>query len=215
MGPKEELTFFDPWSEIAQTRNLLPHWQQPGATYFITFRMADSIPATLRSEWDADRKSWCELHPKPWNEATKAEYHHRFSAATERWLDVGHGSCFLRSPEPRQIVSDALRHFDADRYALHSTVAMPNHVHVLASLSPSHSLESVLHSWKSYTAHAITKRHPEAPNPFWQEDYYDRLVRNAEHFHASVRYIRNNPVKAKLPPGAYDLYESPLAQQTD
>ena len=57
--------FFDPFAEIEKHQNFLPHWQQPGATFFITFRLADSIPADLRAQWQAERAAWLTLHPEP------------------------------------------------------------------------------------------------------------------------------------------------------
>ena len=33
---------------------------------------------------------------------------------------------------------------------------------------------------------------------FWMEEYFDRYVRNADHFRNTVNYIENNPVKAGL-----------------
>ncbi|MEQ1854716.1 MAG: hypothetical protein ABMA01_24375, partial [Chthoniobacteraceae bacterium] len=53
-----ERRFFDPFAAIRHTRNHLPHWQQPGATYFITFRLADAVPAGLRTEWTNERAAW-------------------------------------------------------------------------------------------------------------------------------------------------------------
>jgi len=49
------LRFFNPYEEIRFTQNLLPHWQQKGAAYFVTFRLADSIPARLRARWEEER----------------------------------------------------------------------------------------------------------------------------------------------------------------
>ena len=42
---------------------------------------------------------------------------------------------------------------------------------------------------------------------FWMSDYWDRFIRNEEHFNNTVRYILNNPVKAGLPQGhiAYEF----------
>ncbi|MBL9151912.1 MAG: hypothetical protein JNK37_05490 [Verrucomicrobiales bacterium] len=57
--------FFNPYAEIEVTANNLPHWQQPGATYFITFRLADSIPAVRREEWAEHRAVWLANHPEP------------------------------------------------------------------------------------------------------------------------------------------------------
>lgn len=61
----DKLRFFNPYEEIRFTENLLPHWQQKGAMYFITFRLADSIPARLRAQWQEEREIWLRLHPEP------------------------------------------------------------------------------------------------------------------------------------------------------
>ncbi|MBN8418733.1 MAG: hypothetical protein J0L73_07460 [Verrucomicrobia bacterium] len=49
--------------DVEKTVHHLPHWEQPGRCYFVTLRMADSIPAKLRSEWMAEREQWLEAHP--------------------------------------------------------------------------------------------------------------------------------------------------------
>jgi hypothetical protein len=60
-----ELQFFNPYGETKHTENRLPHWQQNGALYFITFRLHDAIPAHLRSQWESEREIWIRLHPEP------------------------------------------------------------------------------------------------------------------------------------------------------
>jgi putative transposase len=118
----DSLRFFNPYEEIRFTENLLPHWQQKGATYFITFRLGDSIPTHLRTQWEEERATWLRFHPEPGDPDTEQEYHKRFTGAIERWLDAGHGSCVLWQNECARIVDDALRHFDGDRLALASSV---------------------------------------------------------------------------------------------
>jgi REP-associated tyrosine transposase len=58
------------------------------AVYFITFRLADAIPAHLRSQWENEREIWLRLHPEPWSVEVESEYHKRFSGTIERWLDA-------------------------------------------------------------------------------------------------------------------------------
>ena len=101
---------------------------------------------------------------------------------------------------------DALRHFDGGRYTVWAFVAMPNHVHVLFSLHAPNRLEDTLHSWKGFTAKEINRRLARMGS-LWQEDYWDRLIRNGEHFLRCLRYIRNNPAKAFLGADEYTLYE--------
>ena len=74
----EEPRFFNPWADLKQTRTMLPHWQQPGATYFITFRMGDSIPVSKRAKLEEEKSAWLAHHPNPWDEPTTKQYHERF-----------------------------------------------------------------------------------------------------------------------------------------
>ena len=99
--------------------------------YYVTFRLADSLPQTLLKQWQAERALWLKLNPRPWSEAVMREYSRRFQGPVEKWLDAGHGSCALRDPAKREVVSSALRFFDGERYALDAFVVMPNHVHAL------------------------------------------------------------------------------------
>lgn len=115
-----QLQFFDPFAEVDIHRNFLPHWQQRGATYFITFRFADSIPAPLRLQWEQERTTWRAHHPEPWIPEVELEYHRRFSGRIDAWLDEAHGACWLREPETRSFVTATLRHYDGSRYALHA-----------------------------------------------------------------------------------------------
>jgi len=126
-----ELRFFNPYADIRFTANRLPHWQQQGAIYFVTFRLADAVPYHLRTQWEAERAAWLRFHPQPWSAEMEREYHERFSGAIERWLDAGHGSCILRRHDCADIVAMALRYFDGKRVAIISSVVMPNHVHAV------------------------------------------------------------------------------------
>ena len=205
---------FNPYEEIRFTENLLPHWQQNGATYFVTFRLADSVPTHLLTQWEEERAIWLRFHPEPWDVAAELEYHKRFTGAIERWLDAGYGSRVLRQMECSSIVDGALRHFDGDRLALISSVVMPNHVHVLFVQSPTHPLEDLLHSWKTFSSRTINQLLGRS-GTLWQRSYFDRLVRDEKHFRNCIRYIRRNPEKAHLSGVEYILYESDLAKQIE
>jgi len=104
------------------------------------------------------------------------------------------------------MVTEALAYFDGDRYHHFSWVVMPNHLHLLTMLRPDWSLEKVISTLKRRTAatiNALLGREGQ----FWQHDYFDRLIRDGNHFNNVVRYIRRNPEKAKLREGEYSLYE--------
>lgn len=207
----EELKFFDPRAEIKIGENRLPHWQQDGAVYFVTFRLGDSVPQHLLRQWTEEKAVWLRLHPPPWTRAVEREYHARFTAAMERWLDAGHGACVLREPKYAEIVAETLRYFEEQRCVQWAWVVMPNHVHGLFTLQAGHALDELLRSWKLFSARRINEQLGSS-GALWQKDYFDRIVRDAEHFARCVRYIRSNPEKAALREGEFLRWESELAR---
>lgn len=197
--------------DIEKTANRLPHWEQEGRAYFVTFRLADSLPQTLLDTWDTEKAAWLELHPPPWSPAVEHEYHQQFSHRLELALDQGEGSCVLRSRNLAEVVGDALGFFEGERCRQFAWVVMPNHVHVLFAVHDPWTLASLLHSWKSFTANEINARQGST-GALWQKDYFDRLIRDANHFARCVRYIRNNGPMAKLTAAEYLHWESPEAK---
>jgi REP element-mobilizing transposase RayT len=209
-----ELRFFNPYADIRFTANRLPHWQQEGAVYFVTFRLAYAVPHHLRAQWESEREAWFRVHPQPWDGEMEHEYHERFSGTIERWLDAGHGSCILRRHDCAEIVAEALCYFDGERLAIISSVVMPNHAHALFVQNANWPLEKLLRSWKSFSSRKINSLLGR-DGSLWQRDYFDRLVRDQKHFANCVRYIRRNPAKAHLQSRGYILYESELARSIE
>ena len=168
---------FRGWHE----RGYLPHRDEPGLTQFVTFRLADTFPESLRSEWEHlwriedDRERRTEL---------------------EAYLDRGRGECYLRQSEAAEVVETALRFFHGGRYELRAWCVMPNHAHVLFKVDCVPMAE-ILESWKKHTAQKVN-RLLNRRGKLWKEDYWDTYMRDAEHERKTVRYIESNPMKAKL-----------------
>ena len=181
-------------------RGRLPHWEKESATYFITFRLADSLPSKILDRIESERNSIVTTARQLERDLTSDERKkiEQLSTKTiERYLDQGKGSCHLRNPAIAQVVDDALRHFDNRRYRLFAWCIMPNHVHVVARFFPGESLASVIHSWKSYTAKRANLIRGSA-GCFWQREYYDHLVRDENEFERAIQYVTDNPAKAGL-----------------
>jgi len=200
---------FDPHGELETYQHHLPHWRQKGVTYFITMRLADSIPQSKLREWEHDRRCWlqangCGNHDafQQLPEKLRNEFHRRFTQKFHAWLDAGYGACWLRRPDAAQIVSEALRYFAGSRYALGDFVVMPNHLHALISPVPGHELKNITHSWKSFTAKQIN-RLLNHTGRFWQAESYDHIVRSVEQLEHYRQYIADNPIKARLKEGEY------------
>ncbi len=154
------------------------------------------MPAERVRHWLEDRRQWLRQHPQPHSHAEQAKYDRLFSQRWENWLDESHGQCDLAKPRVRKIVQDALKHFDGQRYVLGEFVVMPNHVHVLVAPLGAHELSGIVQSWKSFTAHRIT-RLLNQKGEFWQKETFDHIVRNAEEMERFAQYIRENPVRIR------------------
>jgi REP element-mobilizing transposase RayT len=73
---------------------------------------------------------------------------------------------------------------------------MPNHVHLL--MTPLVDVSKVTQSLKRFTAREGNRILGLIGQPFWQDESYDRLVRNKAEFQRIADYIEMNPVKAGL-----------------
>jgi putative transposase len=210
---------FDPRAEtIVHEGSNLPHWYQPGVTYFVTFRTEDSIPAAVARLWHQRRAEWLRRNgvdgrdPK-WRAAfaelpreLQCDFHETFSREYLESLDRGLGACVLRRAELAKIVADSLQHFDDDRYLMGDFVVMPNHVHLLVCLFGESEIEATCSSWKMFTATRIN-RQLGRKGRFWQEESFDHLVRTPEQFRAICHYIADNPRFARLAAGEYFHYQ--------
>ena len=195
---------FEPDLETVQYRRNLPHWRQAGATYFVTFRTSDSIPAMKLQCLLYERMIWVRRHPPPWTKDDWAEYHRLQFSRLDRWLDSGTGACPMRDSKVAHCVSNALKHFDRSRYVLDAFVVMPNHVHTIVMPVGTTELDSILHSWKSFTAQQINTLLGRN-GTLWMPENYDRIVRNLEELERVRAYIRLNPIKAGIREGEYVL----------
>ena len=103
----------------------------------------------------------------------------------------------LSDPRLAKVVEGTLLHFDEEGYRLHAWVIMPNHVHVLLTPRRDNRVSDVVHSWKSFTSKRANRILSKSGQS-WQEDYFDRYIRDQSHFDATLEYIDQNPVKADL-----------------
>jgi putative transposase len=148
---REGGTGFQPVQSFQITRRNLPHWQEPGRVYFITWRCQDAK---------------------------------------------------LLSPEERTITLEALCYWDRKKWTLYVAVVLPDHVHVLAQPlwrddDGAFDLGEILHSVKRFSARKINQSRGNHGS-LWQDERYDRIVRDDAEFLEKWQYIRNNPVKEEL-----------------
>ena len=162
-------------------RGYLPHFDAPHVTQMVTFILADSFPVSRRGEWEAILQ------------ATDDSVKRR---KLEEWLDRGHGECWLRRHEVAEIVEQVLLEADGRDFRMLAWVIMPNHVHLVVDVWDV-PLAKLLNGWKatsSRSANLVLSRQGK----FWQDDYFDTLVRDGEHLARAIRYAEWNPAKATL-----------------
>ena len=232
----DDLRFFERNDDFTVVWKHLPHWTQAATITFITWRLADSLPAAAIAQWQLERDDMLRqlgIDPNSdWKQALRKlppdrRGHIRWSLffAWDRHLDEAAGLCLLKAPEFSQIVLDSLLHFEGDRTVLTDAVIMPNHVHLLVAFRSQEAMFDQCTSWKHYTATKIhrvlrsrlpTERQvygtPVAPptgelfGQFWQTDQFDHLVRSEEQFRFLRDYIRKNPERAGLKAGSFLHY---------
>jgi putative DNA methylase len=158
----------------------LPHVYQTDRSVFLTWRLHGTLP---------------RHRAFPAETVTSGQAF----AAMDRLLDEAcDGPLYLRQPAIADMIVEALQ-YNADilgHYALHAFVVMPNHVHLLAT--PVVPLPKLTKSLKGITAKRANAMLALTGNPFWQEETFDRTVRNAQEFEKIRNYIEGNPVRVGL-----------------
>jgi putative transposase len=198
----------------------LPHWRQEGATYFTTFRLADSIPRALFAQWNHERKIWLEANGvlesmgksdratayTKIDEKRRKHFERDNARRLFRELDQCHGSCLFEHEACRAILREAMFHFDGERYGTGDFVIMPNHVHWIIQPLEGHALEDILQSIKRFSSVQLAKQGLCAGGRLWQSESHDHIIRDREELARIREYIKMNPKKAELRDDQYSLY---------
>jgi putative transposase len=188
-------------------RRHLPHFQPPGATLFVTYRLAGSVPRCVAERLSQEakrrqrvldsigdpeeRRRWCYIELN------------RLFGKWDAVLDGAEaGPSWLGSPKVARLVAEALHSRDGREYDLVAFCIMPNHVHVvfapLCRVDGSyHSLSSIMRSLKGRTARQANLV-PGRRGAFWQHENYDHVVRDEAELSRIITYVLENHVKAGL-----------------
>lgn len=191
----------------------LPHWQKPGATYFITSRLHGSLPAEVLSQLhnrlDADILEIRDRKPLQEQYALIQTLRKRHFLKLESLLDaVTHGPDYLRHPEIAGIVAERVKKCAEGNYTILAYCIMPNHVHLLIdtaiqiadedqweeSFKPLHKTMQLIKGGSSFLCNQALGR----TGTFWQKESYDHLIRSQKELDNVLNYILYNPVKARL-----------------
>lgn len=185
----------------------LPHIQPPGATLFVTFRLADSLPLTVLrqlKEEAEEREKQIMITADGVEQAAllyreRKQQFGRWDAALDR---AASGPHWLKQPEIAAIVVESLHYRDGNVFDLDAFSILSNHVHVVFTPREKedggyYPLQTIMHSLKRHTGREGNKVLGREGS-FWHHESYDHVVRDRQEWERIVRYVLNNPVKAGL-----------------
>jgi 1-hydroxy-2-methyl-2-(E)-butenyl 4-diphosphate synthase len=196
------------WSKLEKrTSTFLPHWRIPGATYAVTFRVKDSLPASVIKDYEQKKSILLEQITQEKQRAGSRDardslrkLHAEIQTLTETIIEpalhAADGPQPLADPEIAGMMLQALKHFDGERYDLLAWSVMSNHVHALITPHEGQELEKILQAMKTHTAKEANRMLGKT-GTFWQEEYYDHIVRDGEELKHQVAYILRNPEKRR------------------
>ena len=177
-----------------------PHRERENAIYHIGFRLYDSIPSSIIRDLQMRRKLMeAQLMDKrgQLSEYDCEQLDRLYAVEVDKLIDNGYGSCIFNDYKCCEIMRDVLTTACGSKYELYAWCIMPNHIHVMMSLLFGNKLADVVQAWKSISSHLINKKR-NAIGKLWQRDYFNRIIRDYNHYLKTKEYIWNNPQKAGL-----------------
>lgn len=219
--PRPGFVPFDERNAVRVYQRNLPHWRQDNATYFITFRLGDSIPQSVFDQWEYEKCLWLSARgiqttntdenvrhkSEQLPDAEQRRFHKHFNRLFHIKLDECRGACHLNRPTCRAIIHDKLLEQDGTSYHLGDFVLMPNHVHLLMRLDSSSELEWILKKIKGATSRLCNQTLGQSGR-FWQPGSYDHIVRSLDQLMKYRQYIADNPSKACITLAADAVYHA-------
>ena len=167
----------------------LPHIDLKGYYQFVTFRTYDSIDDFLK-----------QLSSQNDMSSNIKQY------KIDTYLDKSKKGCYLND-DILHFLMEFFLQYDKKLYELMALSVMPNHIHILFKQNV--ELSKILQQIKGSSAFQINKI-LGIKGKFWEDGYYDKLMRNENHFSLTYDYIKYNAIKAGLDDAKerfYGIYE--------
>ncbi len=181
------------------TRRHLPHWIVADATFFVTLRIAGSLPKIVVDELTAERPSL--LEETPHTDERYRDLLRRQFARIETILDAQDSDTrhWLTAKGLPPIILENLPWLVDRGWNIHAAVVMGTHLHALMrnTIGRNASLREDMAHYKRFVAREVN-RQLNRTGEFWAREDFDHWCRSPEKVAGAVRYIAQNPVKAGL-----------------
>ena len=196
-------------------RHALPHFQQQGQAYFVTWTLNDAVPPKALDNYKLklqnikstlqillDNKADGKLI-----DAARMEYYltrNKFMKAFDDLLHLQNKSLVnLSKDSNRDILIQTLTFWEGKKIENYAYCVMSNHVHWVFKLLEKDDkgqtvyLQDILQSVKRFSANKINKIEGIS-GALWQKESYDTTIRDDKHLHYAIDYTLKNPVRAGL-----------------
>lgn len=222
----------NPTEHMLHYRRRLPHWQPERAMFFITLRLANSLPShivqELRAAHEREKRT---IHAKSSSvDQAKERYtlDEKYFEHFDEWLDrcINESPRWLADERVARIVTNEIHRLDGQRYLLIAYCLMPNHIHLVIDttehafkpvhrgVTANYPLTDTMKLLKGRTAR-LCNQVLGRNGSFWQAESYDHVIRNQQEYEHIVWYTLNNPVKAGLVEQWEDWSHTYLAARND
>lgn len=101
------------------------------------------------------------------------------------------------SPDERTLILEHVQSGHDKFYTLIAAVVMPDHVHILLRPQPDYELSRIMKGTKGVTARKINELRAST-GVIWQDESFDRIMRDQAELDEKLNYMLNNPVKRGL-----------------
>ncbi|PIZ26332.1 MAG: hypothetical protein COY47_01090 [Chloroflexi bacterium CG_4_10_14_0_8_um_filter_57_5] len=191
----------------------LPHYHPSNATFFVTFRLAGSLPREvieqLRQEQEREEQQLTQRFRGETLREERYKLSKKMFGQYDAYLDQGTGPRWLAEPHVAELVTQEIRRLEPQNYHLIAYCIMSNHGHLaidqqdipepppLKAGQHYTALSHAMRLLKGRTGHycnQLMERH----GPFWEDESYDHVVRDERELERIVAYILDNPVRAGL-----------------
>ncbi|MBW6536734.1 MAG: transposase [Mariniphaga sp.] len=197
-------------------RHNLPHFQQPGQAYFITWILKDAVPPKALFHYTQKLKIL-----KSQIEFLKAEKREKqiidelifqYNLTRKKYMKVyddmlaaesRNTPIDLSKPENVRIIKEALHFWENKKLKNYAYSIMPNHVHWVIGLKEKDTeekpvyLQDILQSVKRHSARQINIQEGRS-GTLWHKESFDTTIRDEKHLYNAIEYTLNNPVNAGL-----------------
>ena len=194
-------------------RHNLPHFQQPGQAYFITWILKDAVPQKAFSNYTSqlqNLKNQLELFKQEKKDEKQiSELRDQYQLVRKKYFNSYDDllarnrtdSIDLTKADNLKVIIEALKFLENVKLKTYAYSIMPNHVHWVLRLFEKDQnnnlvyLQDIMHSVKRYSANKINKLEGRK-GTLWQKESFDTTIRDNKHLFHAIEYTLNNPVNA-------------------